>query len=142
MGVNPAYKGCLKLGSNTVASLTKWGVNGMANKLIDSTVFADEFEKYSYGPGNGGKLTFSGYFDTTDTNGQLALMTVWINKTTLATGTTNDPRLYYSATGYFDLSSGAECLIESIDIGEADITGLVPVSFTCQVSGGYFKKAA
>ncbi len=142
MTVSPAYKGKLALGSNTVAALTKWGINGMANKVIDSTVFQDEFETYEYGQGNGGKVTFSGYLDNTDTNGQLALQTVWINKTTLATGTSNDPRIYYDATNYFELSSGAECLVESIDIGEADLSGLVPITFTLQVSGGYFKKHA
>lgn len=142
MAVNQAYKGKITLGANTVANANKWGINGMTNKLIESSAFADEFEKFVYGMGNGGKLSFSGYYDATDTNGQNALMTAYINKTTLATGTTNDPRVYYSATGYFELSSGAECLVETIDIGEADLSGLVPISFTLQVSGGYFQKHA
>jgi hypothetical protein len=142
MAVGQAYLGNFSLGTNKVGSITKWGIAGMANKLIDATVFEDQFEKFMYGQGNGGKVTFSGYFDPADTTGQIALHTAWKNKTTLATGTTNDPRIYYSAAGYFKLSTGAECLIESLDFGEADMSGLVPFSVTLQVSGGYFEKNA
>jgi len=139
MSTGAAYKGKLALGANTVGSVNKWALNGMVNDTIDATVFADEFKKFVTGQGNGGKVTFSGFFDAADTSGQTALRTVWVNKTTLATGTTNDPRLYYSATGYLELSASAECLVEEMSIGEADISGMVPFSATLQVSGGYFQ---
>ncbi len=139
MAVLQGYLCKLALGSNTVANINKWALGGMTNDLISAEVFADTFKKFVYGQGNGGKVTFSGYFDATDTNGQTALQTVWKNKTTLATGTTNDPRLYYSATGYLKLSTSAEALIEEINFGEADLTGLVAFAVTLQVSGGYFE---
>ncbi len=139
MAVLQGYLGKLALGANTVGSITKWAIGGMVNDLISAEVFADTFKKFVYGQGNGGKVTFSGYFDATDTNGQTALQTAWKNKTTLATGTTNDPRLYYSAAGYLELSTGAECLVEDIQIGAEDLSGLVSFSCTLQVSGGYFQ---
>jgi len=139
MPVLQGYLGKLALGSNTVANINKWSVGGMTNDLISAEVFADTFKKFVYGQGNGGKVTFSGYFDATDTNGQTALQTAWKNKAVLSTGNTNDPRLYYSATGYLELSTGAEALVEEINFGEADLTGLVAFSVTLQVSGGYFQ---
>jgi hypothetical protein len=140
--VNPAYKGKVTLGTTTVGAMKTWGISGMANKLINAEVFEDEFEKFQYGQGNGGKVSFSGFYDATDTGGQTALLAKWIAKTTLSTVTTDDPRVYYSATGYFELSTGAVCLVESVEIGEADLSNLVPIKFTLQVSGGYFQKHA
>jgi len=125
-----------------VGAMKKWGPNALTNKLINSEVFADEFEKFEYGQGNGGKVSISGFYDATDTTGQAVLMAACSGKTKLNTTLTNDPRLYYSATGYFELSTGAGCLVESVEIGEADLSNLVPITFTLQVSGGYFQKHA
>jgi hypothetical protein len=71
---------------------------------------------------------------------------VWINKTTLGTATTNDPRMYYDATHYFHLHVNdpiplACALIEELTFGEADAnSGLVAYACTIQVSGGYLEK--
>jgi hypothetical protein len=144
MAVGSGHKCKFALGSNVIGSITKWGLNGVANKMVDASVFLDEWDKFVYGRGNGGKVSISGYLDMADTNGQVALMTAWKNKTTLSTTTTNDPRLFYDATHYFKLatmSPVAECLVEELTFGESDAnTGLVAFAATFQVSGGYFEK--
>ncbi len=139
MSKYPGYKCKIAIGQVTVSQMNKWSLPGKVNTIIEKTVFLAEFQEFSYGNAKGGEVSFSGYWDAEDTTGQAVLITAWENKTNI-----EDLRVYYG-TGtaeFFRLTAGATLYIETLDIGEADISGLVPISFTLRVSGGYFEKAS
>lgn len=141
MGLSQGYKGKFTLGANTVAQVTSVEYNGITNDLTEYRLLADEFKKFEYGQGDGGKITINCLLDTTDANGQTALRTAAVNKTKLTAALNNDPRIYVDATNYFKLSTlpVAEALIESShQIGPVDpATNLVATQFVLQISNGY-----
>ncbi len=137
MSLYPGYKCKVTIGTVTIAEMNKWGLPGKVNKLIESSKFEGAFETFVYGQAQGGQVSFSGFFDDSDTTGQDILLAAYANKTNIA-----NLRVYYgtAVTQFFHLVPGATLYIETIDIGEADISGLVPISFTLKASGGYFDR--
>jgi len=135
------YKCLVKIGTVTIAEMNKWGLPGKANNIIDRTVFEETFETFEYGDAKGGQVMFGGFMADGDTTGQDVITAAYKNKTNIA-----NLRVYYgtAATGeeFFHLTPGATCFMESLTIGEADPSGLVPIAFTLTISGGYFEKAS
>lgn len=120
--------------SATIAEMGTWSVSGMDIEMLEDTAFEDDFKSYKPGLGDGGTVTFSGNYDATDTTGQDYLIECWETKAAVTA-----PLFYYSADGYYGLSSGAEAFITSIELG-VDINGLGTISFTMKISGGYLEK--
>ena len=137
----PGYLGKFVLGSTTVNEMVDWSVSGMTNELLEDTQLTDTFKSFVHGVGDGGTVTVHGWYDDDDAGGQDAVIAAWIAKTnaSIAQGGADDPKLYFSATGYWVLSAGAELLVEGVEIG-ASVGGLVEITFTFRVSGGYFSE--
>jgi hypothetical protein len=134
-----AYKCKISIGTVKIGEMNKENLPGMTNIIIDSTVFQDEFEKFVYGNTKGGQATFSGFMADGDTTGQDVITAAYVDQTNIA-----NLRVWYGTgvADFFHLTAGATCFVESLQIGEADLSGLVPITFTLTVSDGYFVKAS
>jgi len=137
MSVLKGYKGKVAIGLVKIAEMTKWGLPGKAMNLIESSQFEDEFATFCYGIAKGGQVAISGWFDDTDTTGQDVLLAAYKDKTNIA-----NLRVHYgsAAAQFFHLTPGATLLAENVVIGDADPSGLVPISFNLTASAGYFDK--
>jgi hypothetical protein len=147
MGVNSGHLCKVALGLTTIANMNKWDPLTLKNKLVDVSVFEDQFDKFAYGKDNGGVVGFSGYLDMADTTGQDILRAAYVAKTNV-----NNIRLYYgdgrlntaskAVPEFLHLAAGAKALVSELTIGEADSgAGLVAVAFKLTVSGGWFADA-
>jgi len=114
------------LGSNEVASLTSI-TNDITGDTLDTTVFGVDFKTFIAGL-RGGTITISGFYDSTDTAGQVAMRTAILAGTLLTT--TQKPVFSVDGTNGFT----ADGIISSMSTG-AEVAGLVSFSATIQLSG-------
>lgn len=146
MAANVAFQGKVALGSTTIAEMGTWTLSGVTADEFDSSAFGDNWKTYEYGMKDGGSISFNGWFDPTDTDGQEALMKANLDNTALTS-----MRFYYNRTSYFEacqstgwfapgsLSTGQDTVPSSVRITSYDIgndkSGLSTISFTAKISG-------
>ena len=143
MGAEAGYLGKVVIGSaalsaNTVAEMGAWNISGMENDMLDETEFTDTFKNYVLGMGDGGTVTFSGNYDSTNTAGQVALKTLYETQ-----ASTQAIRLYFGDgyNDYFFCDEDTTCIVQSVDDLGTDQSGLGKIGFTLKVSGGFMRKA-
>ena len=125
-----ALKGCsasFSLGSNAVAELNNIS-NPFTGDTLDTTTFDSNcFREFIAGL-RSGTIDISGLYDPTDTNGQSALWTAFVNGTTLTT--TQKPKILWDGT------NGLECdgVVSSFNINGV-VEGLINFSATLQLTG-------
>jgi hypothetical protein len=121
------------LAANKVAEMGVWSIDGITNDLIESTEFGDSFKTYEFGFSDYGTVSFSGYWDMTDTNGQKILESAHKNKSKIA-----NIRFYVDAASYYtpDTTSvtDAGILIETLRIA-FDKAGIGTIEFTAKCTG-------
>ena len=138
--------GKVSLGENKVIGMGTWNLAGVTADEFDASQFGDNWKQYVYGMKDGGTVSFSGWFDPTDTTGQIALQKANLDNLALTS-----MRFYYNNTSYYEacqttgyfgpgaLSSGQNTLpsnmrITSYNIG-FDKSGIGTIDFTAKVSG-------
>lgn len=120
------------LGADKVLGMGTWTMSGVSTDLLEATEFSDEWKRFKIGLKDGGDVSFSGFYDKTDTTGQDALRTANEAGTELTT-----LRFYVDDTSYYTfattnpVSSG---LVTAWSIG-AEKSGLITADFTVKVSG-------
>ncbi len=124
----------VKIGSNLVAGMGNWTMDGYTVDLIDCTAFGDEDKVFDLGFGDAGTLTFSGNYDPDDATGQMLLETYGRSK-----GHITSLYLYIDNTSAYkaDLTqdSSAYAIITKYRNVTMDATGVGKVSFTAKLSG-------
>lgn len=134
-----AYNGrncTVRIGNTSLLGIGDWNMEGVSVDQIDTTSFGSTWKTFEAGMSDGGQITFSGYFDPTDTAGQVALRNLNEAGERLYGGTTSI-RFYYSAGSYFSpCTSNPESfvLITNYSI-KADKSDVCRISFTMKVSG-------
>jgi len=136
---------------NTVAELREWRITGASRNVITYTAFGDTVTNKKMGAYNPGTLTFSGYFDGTDSTGQVELINTLTDGQKIGnscTGVTDMSttikklRLWmnddtgYSNYGYWSCtgSSGA-IYINGIDVS-INTDGLGEITFSGEITDG------
>ena len=128
-----------------IAEMGEWSISGITRNMIDFTAFGDVTQKHKPGMLDPGTLTFSGWYDPTDTTGQQALITLLSSGTLIASSSSSYPnrlRLWtnddtsFDGYGYFQVSAGANCgvYITGMETG-TNKDGLCSVSFTAKITG-------
>lgn len=139
------------VGGHTIAELGTWSISGQEYNMIEHTAFGDLYPKVKPGMRGGADITFSGYWDASDSSGQKLLynvfssgkgissssgtckclrkMRVWANSSSGL-----GPKGFWGCTG----STGAKIYITQIDLSQ-DKAGLGTVAFTAKVAGGALK---
>lgn len=122
----------VKLGTNELVGIGNWSMDGVTLDQIDTTSFGSTWKTFEAGMSDGGQITFEGYYDITDTNGQAKLITAnnegthltslrfYIDNTSFYIAATTNPASYIIITNY------------NLKHDKADIAR---ISFTGKVSG-------
>jgi len=135
-------------GSSTmheVAEMGEWSISGISRNMIDFTAFGDVTMKHKPGMLDPGTLTFSGWFDASDSTGQQKLITLLSSGTLIASSSGTSPnrlRLWtnddtsFDGYGYFQVPAGANSgvYITGMETG-TNKDGLCSVSFTAKITG-------
>lgn len=123
-----ALKGCnasFLLDTDVVAELTNIS-NAFTGDTLDTTTFDSGCVREFIAGLRSGTIDITGFYDPTDTNGQVAMFTAFLNGTNLST-----PKFLVDGTNGF---SAAEAVVASYNV-EAAVDGLVGFSATLQLSG-------
>ena len=114
--------GSVKIGANTVAEIEEWDYAPTAD-VLEKTPFLATSKSHLVGLLDGtGSL--KGRHDQTDTNGQVALRTAYLN------GTQTTLLLYVNSTNKYTVPA----LIKDMQV-KANVKGLVEITFNFQQDG-------
>jgi len=125
-----AIKGCavtFSLGSNVVAELNNVALNNSADSL-DITTFDSSCKREFLAGLRSATIDISGFYDPSDTNGQVAMWTAYDAGALLTT--TQKPKILWDGTNGFE----GDAYITSYNIDVA-VDGVVNFSATLQVTG-------
>jgi hypothetical protein len=133
MGAHKGKDCKVAIGSTKIVGLGTWTINGITADQLEDTEFGDDWKTFVYGMKDGGQVSFSGYYDKTDSTGQDVIRAANENGTEL-----EDLRFYVDDTSYWRPNSTgtphSHIIITAWDIS-ADKGNLVQCSFTGKVSG-------
>jgi len=130
----------------TVSAQGTWKISGITADQMEITSFTDNWKTYLFGTKDGGTITFSGFFDPEDTSGQVKLMSLNLDATSLTTLKLFVDSVSYwmpcHTTGWFaspsltsNQNTKPSCVfITSWNIS-ADKAQVVAIDFTAKVSG-------
>lgn len=133
-----------------IAEMGSWSVGGMSRNMIDYTAFGDTVSKFKPGMLDPGTLTFEGFYDASDTTGQLNLITALSSGGAIGNSTHGSQgvsvvtklRLYANDDTSFDgfgawscTGSSGELYLTSFE-SETNKDGIATVRFTAKVSKG------
>ena len=136
---------------HTIAEMGSWSISGISRNMIDYTAFGDTVMKFKPGMLDPGTISFSGFYDGTDTTGQVKLITmmssgsaIGVSNTKCSTGATKLSRLRlwanddtsFDSPGFWSCTgSTGEIYITGMELGQ-DKNGLGTVTFNGKVSKG------
>lgn len=125
-----AVKGCLAsflLGTDVVASL-KNVADALTGDSLDTTTFDSSCTREFIAGLRSGTIDISGDYDSTDTTGQVAMLTAFLAGTTLETS--QKPKILWDGTNGLT----ADAIITAYNV-EAAVDGIVTFSATLQLTG-------
>ena len=131
-------------GANTVAEMGEMSLTGVTSETAGASSFGAAAQtKFKVGTDDPGQVTFSGNYDPTDTNGQVALNAL----SSVNYGLTN---LYFydqygaGAAGdlysYWQVEAGGAIFLTQFNNFTLPNNGIGTVSFTGDVSGGFMER--
>lgn len=125
-----ATKGCgasFNLGSTKVAEINSVS-NSFTGDSLDITSFDSACLREFIAGLRSGTFDIAGFYDPTDTNGQVAMVTAFLAGTTLTS--TQKPKMLVDASNGFE----ADGIITALSV-EAAVDGTVNFSATIQLTG-------
>jgi hypothetical protein len=130
-------------GANTIAEMGEMSLTGVTSETAGASSFGASVQKFfKVGNDDPGEVTFSGNYDPTDTNGQVALNAL----SNYNNGLTN--LYFYDQYGagtagdlytYWQVESGGGIFITNFNNFTLPLNNIGTVSFTGKVSGGYME---
>lgn len=117
-------------GSTVVAGLGTWSMSGFIPDVKEDTAFGDTVMSWKQaGIGDAGELSFSGNYDPSDTNGQVAL-------NALANTDAELTNLYFyeSTSVFWRVSSGGAIVLTKFNAITMDKNDLGKIDFTAKIS--------
>jgi hypothetical protein len=111
------------VGTYLVSHMGTWSIDGLTVDLLDSSAFGDDY----------GTVSFNGFYDMADTQGQGMLMSAHANKSKMA-----NIKFFIDNTSYYtpDVTavSAAGILIQTIRIG-FEKYGIGTIDFSAKCTG-------
>ena len=133
------------LGANKVQGMGTWSIEGLTAEQVEDTEFGDNWKTYKFGAKDGGTVSFEGHFDPADETGVQALIEAHNENTNITNLQlhVNDTSYYApnQTAGYLSpyVATGADTPVSYVNITSlsinADMSGMIGVSFTGKVSG-------
>ena len=124
--------GKVVLGTYAVAEQSKWSIDGITLNMLDATDFQDAAKEYVAGLTDYGNVSFSGWFDMTDTTGQKLLDSANRNASKIT-----NLKFYVDNTSFYQPDSAmtdAGIWITSMKIS-MDVAGIGTIDFTGKCTG-------
>lgn len=122
----------IKLGTHLISLMGAFTLPGATTDMLESTSFGSTWKTFVPGFRDGGTITFNGFLDPTDTDGQNTLRTLNANNTSVT-----DIRFYINSNSYY--TPGTTNPLSFVYISDwsisSDKAGLVTASFSAKVSG-------
>jgi hypothetical protein len=117
-------------GSTLIAGMGTWSMSGFVPDVQEDTAFGDTVKKWKEaGIGEAGTVTFSGNYDPTDTNGQVALNAL------ANTGVELTNLYFYESTSVFwRVAAGGAIILTKFNAITMDKNALGKISFEGKVS--------
>ena len=122
MAARSGLTGKLVLSSSTVANIATWSLNTTV-PMNDTTSFTEEWKTKLPGPGEW-TISAEGFYNDDDTNGQAAIQTAYLAKTSVTIKGYVDATNYYSGTAY----------ISSMTVSN-DANGVVKITYEFSGTG-------
>lgn len=125
-----SIKGCgasFLLGSNVVAEINNIS-NAYTADSLDVTTFDSSCLREFIAGLRSGTMDISGFYDPTDTTGQVAMFTAFLAGTTLET--TQQPKILWDGTNGF----AGDAIVTAYNV-ETSVDGTVNFSATLQMTG-------
>ncbi len=127
MAALAGMNGSVKLGANVVALIDNWEVSPSAN-VMDITAFGNSWKTKLAGLKDW-SAKVSGHYDLTDTNGQLALWTAFLNGTTVSVVLMVDATHNFSGTAFVK-TPPVKVGVDAVITIEFDLDGSGPLSYS------------
>ena len=138
MGAINGSGGKVMLGANTVAEIKEWSISGFEMGTLETTAFGDTIRKYmADDTGEPGTISFTGNYDPTDTDGQIAL-----NALCKAGTTTTELYLYVDGSTFWRVGAGGEIIVTKASAVTLPRNGLGTISFEGKVSGAWMEQVS
>ena len=122
MAARSGLTGKLVLGTDTVANIGTWTLNSTV-PMNETTSFTETWKTQLPGPGEW-SIDAEGFYNDDDTNGQVAIQTAYLAKTSVTIKAYVDATNYYSGTAYISKFSPAN-----------DAKGVCKISLTFSGTG-------
>lgn len=121
---------------NLVAEMGQYSMSGFNRDVLEHSAFGDTVKKFVAGHVDGGEITFSGYFDPADTDGQRVLEAAAENGTLF---NPMDIKFFLSEDKFMTVGpSGHMFVTKALNVG-ADKASIISASFTIKVVGDAMK---
>ena len=133
MAVKPGRIAKVCCGTYTVAEMGTWSMGGLTNETLDSSGFGTALRTFEFGLGDSGAITFSGFYDPTDTTGQSLIKSAALNKSKMQTIS-----FFIDSTSYWTLKTSGNTgnlLITKADAITMEFGGLGRIDFEGKISG-------
>lgn len=145
---------------HTIANLSNWSLSQPGPELLDKTVMGDDWKQVTPGIRDGGTISFSGFFDWTDTTGQKKLIDdlnagnvitypgtphtsegwrfeLWPDDDTSVGSTGRKVGCFKFSTEAGTTTLSKDLVLTSVDVGQ-DKSGIGSISVNMKISDGYF----
>jgi len=123
-------------GSVVISGIGTFSMSGFVPDVQEDTAFGDTVKKWvRAGIDDAGEVSFSGNYDPTDTNGQVALNALKL----VTTGLTN-LYFYEDASHFWRVGAGGDILLTKFNAVGMTKNGLATIDFSGKVSGAALER--
>ena len=127
------------IGTVKIAEMGTWSLDGITMDMIDDSEFGDTFKTFAMGMGDYGTISFSGWWDMSDSTGQKALESAQLNVVKLTS-----LRFYVNNTSYYTPNTNtttgsngnvdAGMYVQSMKVS-FEKGSIGKIDFTCKATG-------
>lgn len=115
-----------------VAEMGSYSLSGFNRDTLEHTAFGDTVKKFVAGHVDGGDISFSGFYDKADTNGQKRLCDAAESNRILSPG---DLKVYIDTNHYFTVDSTGTMFVTKARSVGMDKAGIGTTDFVVKVAG-------
>jgi hypothetical protein len=130
--VNTGVFAKITIDNVTVAEMGSYTIAGFNRDTLEKTAFGDTVKKFVAGHVDGGDISFNGFYDIADTDGQKKLITCAEQNTILTPGRL---KVYVNANHYFTVGSAGTMFVTKAGGVGMDKAGIGTTDFTVKVAG-------
>jgi hypothetical protein len=132
MAVKAGKFALITIDNKVIAEMGSYTLSGYVRETLEHTAFGDTFKKFVAGTVDGGDISFSGYYDPTDTDGQRTLENACESGRILTPG---QLKVYIDTNHYFTVAAGGTMFVTKARSVSMEKTGLGSTDFTVKVAG-------